>query len=175
MSSTHELSAAAYLPVLKSLAIAGSLWNAGSMTTAYRLLPAIYPTVSKSPQDAAKQWEFYYWTLSATVPLADLATFIVIGSLGYIEHLENKAGLSWKIWATGAGIMPIGWVWVRKVMLPPSDKLLAVAAGKAEGSALLSEEKKTLDLLKQFNWQMGVRMMFPWVVGGLALWASLGV
>ena len=57
MSSTHELSAAAYLPVLKSLAIAGSLWNAGSMTTAYRLLPAIYPTVSKSPQDAAKQWE----------------------------------------------------------------------------------------------------------------------
>ena len=166
----------AYLPALKGLAIVGSLWNAGSMTTAYRLLPSIYPAVQKSRRDAAKQWEFYYWALSATVPLCDLATIIICGSLAYVEHKGNKAGLPWKLWATATGIMPFGWVWVWTLMLAPSNKLLAVAnpgileVGQKDST---TDQQNTIDLLKEFNSLMGVRMMFPWVVGGLAIWASL--
>ncbi|KAK4208110.1 hypothetical protein QBC37DRAFT_432483 [Rhypophila decipiens] len=156
-----------YLPMLKGLAIAGSLINGGTLTSGYRLLPSIYPTVPKSPKDAAKQWEYFYWSMSATVPWVDLATFIAIGTLGCVEYQSDKTALPWKIWASAAGLMPIGWVWVRQVMLVPSGKLLDVA--KSSG-----ESKQTLDLLKDFNAQMGFRMMFPWVVGGLGLWASLG-
>ena len=170
MSSIH-----AYLPALKGIAIAGSLINGGTMTSGYRLLPAVYPTVQKSPKDAAKQWEYFYWSMSATVPWVDLTTIIVIGTLAYTEFKENRAGLPWKIWATAAGIMPIGWVWVRKVMLTPSNQLLAIANPTPdETEPLKNSSKKTLDLLKEFNCQMSFRMMFPWVVGGLALWASLG-
>lgn len=170
MSSIH-----AYLPTLKGIAIAGSLINGGTMTSGYRLLPAIYPTVQKSPKDAAKQWEYFYDSMSATVPWVDLATIIVIGTIAYTEYKENSAGLPWKIWATAAGIMPIGWVWVRKVMSVPSDQLLAIANPTAgETEPLKNNSKKTLDILQEFNAQMSFRMMFPWVVGGLALWASLG-
>ncbi|KAK4160493.1 hypothetical protein QBC43DRAFT_112876 [Cladorrhinum sp. PSN259] len=172
MSSLHP-----YLPALKGIAIAGSFINGGTMTSGYRLLPAIYPTVPKSSRDAAKQWEYFYWSMSATVPWVDLATFIVIGTLGYVEYRENRAGLPWKIWASAAGIMPIGWVWVRKVMLVPSNKLLAIAhppSGESESKNSRHNAQKTLDLLQDFNAQMSCRMMFPWVVGGLALWTSLG-
>lgn len=170
MSSIH-----AYLPALKGVAIAGSLINGGTMTSGYRLLPAVYPAVQKSPKDAAKQWEYFYWSMSATVPWVDLATFIVTGTLAYAEHKENRAGLPWKIWATAAGIMPIGWVWVRKVMLGPSNQLLAIANPTlGETEPLRNSSQKTLDLLQEFNAQMSFRMMFPWVVGGLALWATLG-
>lgn len=165
----------AYIPALKGLAIAGSLINAGTMTSGFRLLPAVYPTVNKSPKDAAKQWEFFYWSMSATVPWVDLTTIIVIGTLAYNEYHENKAGLPWKIWATAAGIMPLGWIFVRKVMLGPSNQLLAIASPTGEETEPLTKsEEKTLDLLKQFNKQMSFRMMFPWVVGGLAMWATLG-
>ena len=170
MSSLHS-----YLPALKGIAIAGSLINGGTMTSGYRLLPAIYPAVQRSPKDAAKQWEYFYWSMSATVPWVDLTTIIVIGTLAYTEYKENRAGLPWKIWATAAGIMPIGWVWVRKVMLVPSNQLLAIAdSTSAETEPLKNNSKKTLDLLQEFNAQMSFRMMFPWVVGGLALWATLG-
>ncbi|KAK6080322.1 hypothetical protein SCUP234_05263 [Seiridium cupressi] len=101
----------AYLPALKGIAIAGSLINGGTMTSGYRLLPAIYPTVQKSPQVAAQQWEYFYWSMSATVPLFDVTTFIAIGAVAYTEYQVNRAGLPWKIWATAAGIMPIGWMW----------------------------------------------------------------
>jgi len=165
----------AYLPGLKAIAIAGSLINGGTMTSGYRLLPAIYPTVQKSPKDAAKQWEYFYSSMSATVPLIDLTTFIVIGIVAYTEYQVNRAGLPWKIWAAAAGIMPIGWVWVSQVMLAPSNQLLAIAKPTPDGTEPLKiSSQKTLDLLKEFNAQMSVRMMFPWVVGGLALWASLG-
>ena len=165
----------AYLPVLKGIAIAGSFINGGTMTSGYRLLPAIYPTVQKSPKEAAKQWEFFYWSMSATVPLIDLTTFIVIGTLAYVEFHADKAGWAWKIWVTAAGLMPIGWIWVRKVMLPPSNQLLAIANPTPnEAQPLDNGPFKTMELLKDFNAQMSVRMMFPWVVGGLALWASLG-
>ncbi|KAK3380519.1 hypothetical protein B0T24DRAFT_647726 [Lasiosphaeria ovina] len=170
MSSIH-----AYLPVLKGIAIAGSLINGGTMTSGYRLLPAVYPTVQQSPKDAAKQWEYFYWSMSATVPLVDLTTFIVIGTLAYTEYQENRAGWPWKIWVTAAGIMPIGWLWVRKVMLAPSNQLLAISnPTPSEIEPLENGPHKTLELLKDFNAQMSFRMMFPWVVGGLALWASLG-
>jgi hypothetical protein len=169
MSSIH-----AYLPALKGVAIAGSLINGGTMTSGYRLLPAVYPTVQKSPKDAAKQWEYFYWSMSATVPWVDLTTIIVIGTLAYAEYKENGAGLAWKIWATAAGIMPIGWLWVSKVMVGPSNQLLAIAnSTPGETKPVKNSSQKTLDLLQEFNSQMGFRMMFPWVVGGLALWASL--
>jgi hypothetical protein len=169
MFSTH-----AYFPVLKGLAIAGSFINGGTMTSGYRLLPAIYPAVQKSPKDAAKQWEYFYWSMSATVPIVDLTTFIVIGTIAYTEYHEDKSGWPWKIWVTAASIMPIGWVWVRLVMLGPSNQLLAVANPTAsESQPLDSGPHKTLELMKDFNAQMSLRMMFPWVVGGLALWASL--
>jgi len=169
MSSLH-----AYLPALKGIAIAGSLINGGTMTSGYRLLPAVYPTVQESPKDAAKQWEYFYWSMSATVPWVDLTTFIAIGTLAYAEYTENRAGLAWKIWATAAGIMPIGWWWVRKVMSVPSNQLLAIATPTpGEKEPLKNSSQKTLDLLQEFNAQMSFRMMFPWVVGGLALWVSL--
>ena len=172
MSSLHP-----YLPVLKGLAIAGSFINGGTLTSGYRLLPAVYPTASKSPRDAAKQWEYFYWSMSATVPWVDLTTIIAIGTLGYAEYKHDRAGLPWKIWASAAAIMPVGWVWVRKVMLVPSYKLLAIAnparaAGESKPVKASSEE--TVGLLRQFNSEMGFRMMFPWVVGGLSLWATLG-
>lgn len=165
----------AYLPALKGIAIAGSLINGGTMTSGYRLLPAIYPVVQSSPKDAAKQWEYFYWSMSATVPWIDLTTIVVIGTVAYTEYQLNSAGLPWKIWATAAGIMPIGWVWVRKVMLVPSNQLLAIAKPTPDGTEPLkpASSQKTLELLKEFNAQMSIRMMFPWVVGGLALWASL--
>lgn len=170
MSSLH-----AYVSTLKGIAIAGSLINGGTMTTGYRLLPAVYPGVQKSPRDAAKQWEFFYWSMSATVPWVDLTTILAIGTLAFAEYKENRAGLPWKIWATAAGIMPIGWVWVRKVMLVPSNQLLAIAnPTPGETEPLRNSSQKTLGLLQDFNAQMSFRMMFPWVVGGLALWASLG-
>ncbi|KAH7329410.1 hypothetical protein B0I35DRAFT_474016 [Stachybotrys elegans] len=169
---------ATYAPLLQGIAIAGSVYNAGTMTTAYRLLPTIYASVQRSPRAAAGQWEFFYWSLSATVPIVDLATIVSVGSLAYVEYKENSTGLAWKIWATAAGIMPIGWVWVRRVMLTPSNKLLALAKpspAEAETKNRDSLQQRTIELLKEFNSQMGVRMMFPWVVGGLALWASLGL
>lgn len=163
-----------WIPALKGLAIAGSLINGGTMTSGYRLLPAIYPQVPKSPRDAAKQWEYFYWSMSATVPWVDLATIIFISTLAYAESKENHAGWPWKIWTTAAAIMPIGWIWVRKVMLIPSNKLLAIANPTPETEPLNKDPQTTLNLLKQFNAQMSFRMMFPWVVGGLALWATLG-
>ncbi|KAF4457939.1 hypothetical protein FALBO_15104 [Fusarium albosuccineum] len=170
MSALHS-----YLPALKGIAIAGSLINGGTMTSGYRLLPAIYPTVKKSPKDAAKQWEYFYWSMSATVPWIDLTTIFVIGTIACAEYKENSAGLPWKIWATAAGIMPIGWVWVRKVMLVPSNQLLAIAdSPSGETEPLKNISQKVQDLLHEFNAQMSLRMMFPWVVGGLALWATLG-
>ncbi|KAF5618748.1 hypothetical protein F52700_12268 [Fusarium sp. NRRL 52700] len=170
MSSLH-----AYLPALKGIAIAGSLINGGTMTSGYRLLPSIYPIVQKSPKDAAKQWEYFYWSMSATVPWVDLTTIIVIGTIAYGEYKENSSAAPWKIWATAAGLMPLGWIWVRKVMLGPSYKLLDIANPKTpEQEPLNSSAKNVLDLLQEFNAQMAVRMMFPWVVGGLALWATLG-
>ena len=147
------------------------------MTSGYRYLPAIYPAVQKSPKDAAKQWEYIYWSISAVVPLTELTTFIVIGSLAYVEFNENRDGLPWKLWATSAGIMPVGWWWVRKVMLDPSNKLIAVAnpaPGEVDTKNSEYNQQRTIDLLKEFNAQMSVRMLFPWVVGGLSLWASLG-
>jgi hypothetical protein len=161
------------LPALKSLAIAGSLWNAGSMTTAWRLLPSIYPTVPTSPKTALKQWEFYYWALSRTVPLTDLATILICSGMAYHEHKTNAP--NWKIWASAAGLMPFGWVWVWTLMQPPSNKLLAISGGTEAASEKSkgSEQSRVMDLLKEFNSLMSVRMSFPWVVGGLALWASL--
>ncbi|KAF3001682.1 hypothetical protein E8E14_007840 [Neopestalotiopsis sp. 37M] len=166
----------AYLPALKGIAIAGSLINGGTMTSGYRLLPAVYPTVQKSPQDAATQWKYFYWSMSATVPLVDLTTIIAIGTIAYAEYKTDSAAVPWKIWATAAAIMPIGWVWVRKVMSVPSEQLLEISGPDAGEKAPLKavSSQKTLDLLKEFNAQMSFRMMFPWVVGGLALWASLG-
>ncbi|KAK8017841.1 hypothetical protein PG993_014167 [Apiospora rasikravindrae] len=165
----------AWVPALKGIAIAGSLINGGTMTSGYRLLPAVYPTVSKSAKDGAKQWEYFYWSMSATVPWVDLTTIIAIGTLAYAEYREDRAGLPWKIWASAAGLMPLGWVWVRKVMLVPSNQLLAIADPKADETEPLNKNsKKTLEIMKEFNAQMSLRMMFPWVVGGLALWASLG-
>ena len=63
-------------------------------------------------------------------------------------------------------------------MLGPSNELLAISAEPAElveGKAGVSGEKsgRVLELLKEFNSLMSVRMVFPWVVGGLALWASV--
>ncbi|KAK6081875.1 hypothetical protein SCUP515_02654 [Seiridium cupressi] len=136
----------AYLPALKGIAIAGSLINGGTMTSGYRLLPAIYPTVQKSPQVAAQQWEYFYWSMSATVPLFDVTTFIAIGAVAYTEYQVNRAGLPWKIWATAAGIMPIGWIGMEPMK---------------------TSSQKTLDLLKEFNAQMSLRMMFPYLVAWL--------
>ncbi|KAL9094110.1 MAG: hypothetical protein Q9165_003525 [Trypethelium subeluteriae] len=170
LSSPHS----GYRQAFKGLAIAGSLWNAGSMTTAYRLLPSIYPSVQTSRKLATKEWAFYYWALSRTVPLTDLATILICSGLAYVERKENKAALGWKIWATAAGIMPFGWVWVWTLMLKPSNKLLSIS--EAPDSVVVEKEREPLDaisLLKEFNSLMGVRMLFPWVVGGLALWASL--
>ncbi|KAF5678670.1 hypothetical protein FHETE_1111 [Fusarium heterosporum] len=164
-----------YLPALKGIAIAGSLVNGGTMTSGYRLLPAVYPTISKSPKDAAKQWEYFYWSMSATVPLVDLTTIIAIGTIAYAEYKRNSFSVPWKIWSAAAGLMPIGWIWVRLVMLVPSNKLLAIADDKAgESQPLEAKGQQTLNLMKEFNSQMSLRMMFPWAVGGLALWATLG-
>ncbi|KAF2231662.1 hypothetical protein EV356DRAFT_535336 [Viridothelium virens] len=162
------------LQALKGLAIAGSLWNAGSMTTAYRLLPSIYPSVQTSRKLATKQWAFYYQALSKTVPVTDLATILICSGLAYVERKENKAALGWKLWATAASIMPFGWVWVWTLMLEPSNRLLSIS--EAQESVVDEKEPeplKAISLLKEFNSLMGVRMLFPWVVGGLALWASL--
>ncbi|KAK3380864.1 hypothetical protein B0H63DRAFT_523605 [Podospora didyma] len=151
MSSVH-----AYLPVLKGIAIARSLINGVA-------------------QRCRKAVGVLYWSMSATVPLVNLTTFIAIGTLAYTEYQENRTGWPWKIWVTAAGIMPIGWVWVRKVMLAPSNQLLAIAnPTPSEMEPLWNGPHKTLEVLKDFNVQMSFRMMFPWVVGGLALWASLG-
>ncbi|KAI9705159.1 MAG: hypothetical protein M1820_005306 [Bogoriella megaspora] len=176
MSSTQDFLSphSGFHQALKGLAIAGSLWNAGSMTTAYRLLPSVYPAVQTSRKLATKQWAFYYWALSRTVPPTDLATILICGGLAYVERRENKAALAWKLWATAAGVMPIGWVWVWTLMLKPSNKLLAIS----EAPESVTEEKdpeslRATNLLKEFNSLMGVRMLFPWAVGGLALWASL--
>ncbi|EXK26390.1 hypothetical protein FOXG_15871 [Fusarium oxysporum f. sp. lycopersici 4287] len=170
MSSLH-----AWLPALKGIAIAGSLINAGTMTSGYRLLPSVYPIVQKSPKDGAKQWEYFYWNMSATVPWVDLTTIIVIGTIAYGEHKENASALPWKIWTTAAAIMPLGWIWVRLVMLPPSYELLKIADDKNDETQPLtaSSGKKVLGLMQEFNAQMSVRMMFPWVVGGLAMWLTL--
>lgn len=160
----------ALVQTLKGLAIVGSFWNAGTMTTAWRFLPATYPTTFTSRKLATKQWEFYYWAMSATVPLADLATFLICGGLAYSEHKASNP--TWKIWAAAAGVMPFGWAWVRLVMLPPSNAILKVS--QAEDVVAESfDPRKVNEMLKQFNWQMGVRALWPWVVGGLTLWASL--
>ncbi|KAI0159389.1 hypothetical protein BJ166DRAFT_593574 [Pestalotiopsis sp. NC0098] len=106
MSPIHN-----YLPALKGLAIAGSLINGGTLTSGYRLLPATYPAVQKSPQDAAKQWEYFYNSMSATVPAVDVATIVAILTVAYNEYQANSAGMPWKIWATAAGLMPVGWAW----------------------------------------------------------------
>ncbi|RGP79332.1 hypothetical protein FLONG3_2561 [Fusarium longipes] len=165
-----------HLPALKGIAIAGSLINGGTMTSGYRLLPSIYPTVQNSPKDAAKQWEFFYWNMSATVPLIDLTTFITIGTIAYTEYKENSSALAWKIWAGAGALMPLGWIWVRKVMLVPSNKLLAIADAKSsEDQPLKAASQNVISLLREFNSQMALRMMFPWVVGGLAMWATLGL
>ncbi|KXJ89870.1 hypothetical protein Micbo1qcDRAFT_184499 [Microdochium bolleyi] len=174
-----------YLPALKGIAIAGSLINGGTMTSGYRLLPAVYPQVPKNPKDAAKQWEFFYWSMSATVPWVDLTTIIAIGTIAYTEYSQlaptsASAAATWKIWTASAALMPVGWVWVRQVMLVPSYKLLAIAKDTADGldaetaPFFKAGPQETLDLMKKFNSEMGFRMMFPWVVGGLALWATLG-
>lgn len=162
-----------YIPALKGIAIAGSLWNAGSMTTAWRLLPSIYPTVPSNPQTALKQWEYYYWALSRTVPLTDLATILICSGMAWHEHKTQAP--SWKVWTTAAGLMPFGWVWVWTLMLPPSNRLLAISGGKeaAAEKARGSETGRVMELLREFNSLMSVRMSFPWVVGGLALYASL--
>lgn len=158
------------VPALKGIAIAGSLWNAGSMTTSYRLLPSIYPVVPTSRKLATKQWEFHYQALSATVPLTDLATILICSGLAYMEHRENTA--TWKLWASAAGLMPFGWIWVWTLMLKPSNKILEIS--KAPDSVANEKDAATVtDQLKGFNSLMSVRMSFPWVVGGLALWASL--
>ncbi|KAH7018580.1 uncharacterized protein B0I36DRAFT_336243 [Microdochium trichocladiopsis] len=118
-----------FLPALKGYAIAGSLINGGTMTSGYRLLPAVYPEIPKSPEDAAKQWSYFYWSMSATVPAIDLTTFLAIGAIAYAEYRESgtftaASSLSgerpWKIWATAAALMPVGWAWVRRVMNAPS-------------------------------------------------------
>lgn len=166
-----------YLPALKALAIAGSFTNAGTMTGGYRLLPCVYPQVQKSPKDAAQQWEFMYWNMSATVPWIDLATIAAIGTIAYAEYQDNHQRAVWKIWTTGAAIMPIGWAWVRQVMNVPSYQLLSIAGSKdtpPEYQSLKVTPEGTLEIMQRFNSQMSFRMMFPWVVGGLALWASLG-
>lgn len=164
-----------YLPALKGLAIAGSLINGGTLTSGYRLLPATYPAVRTSPQDAAKQWEYFYNSMSATVPAVDVATIVAILTVAYNEYQVNSAGMPWKIWATAAGLMPIGWAWVRKVMAAPSNELLAIAGTAPHGIGdVKASSEKTLNVLKEFNAQMSFRMTVPWVVGGLCLWASLG-
>lgn len=59
-------------------------------------------------------------------------------------------------------------------MLKPSNELLAISdAPESAGDSKGSDSSKVVDLLKEFNALMAVRMSFPWVVGGLALWASL--
>lgn len=170
MSPIHN-----YLPALKGLAIAGSLINGGTLTSGYRLLPATYPAVQKSPQDAAKQWEYFYNSMSATVPAVDVATIVAILTVAYNEYQANSAGMPWKIWATAAGLMPVGWAWVRKVMAAPSNELLAITGAAPHGIGdVKASSEKTLNVLKEFNAQMSFRMTIPWVVGGLCLWASLG-
>ena len=60
-------------------------------------------------------------------------------------------------------------------MLGPSNKLLAIAhpdGMEVEKKDSSSDRQKTIDLLKEFNSLMMVRMTFPWIVGGIALWAS---
>ena len=159
------------LPLLKSLAITTSLWNAGSLTTAYRLLPSLYPVVPTAPNAALKQWEYYYWALSRTVPVTDLATILICAGMAWHEHKTQAP--SWKLWASAVGLMPVGWVWVWTRMLGPSNELLAISNGTA-GPSGEKEEGRVLELLKEFNSLMSVRMVFPWVVGGLGLLASLG-
>ncbi|KAI1844346.1 hypothetical protein JX266_009440 [Neoarthrinium moseri] len=148
----------------RGVAIARNLINGGTIPSGYRMLPAVCPTVQKSPKDAKKQWEYFYWSISATVPCIDLATIIISGTVVYTEYQVNSAGLLWKIWATAAEIMPIDWVWVRKVMLVASNELLAIAKPTPDETVpLKTGPQKTLDLLKEFNAQMSLRMMFLWV------------
>jgi hypothetical protein len=60
-------------------------------------------------------------------------------------------------------------------MLPPSYELLKIADDKNdETQPLTPSRKKVLGLMEKFNAQMSVRMMFPWVVGGLSMWLTLG-
>ena len=176
MASAHDFSSphSNFVQALKGLAIAASLWNAGSMTTAYRLLPSVYPSVQTSRKLATEQWAFYYQALSKTVPLTDLAAIIICSGLAYVGRKENKVALGWRLWATAAGIMPLGWIWVWTLMLEPSNKLLSISeAPESVEDEKEPEPRKIMSLLKEFNSLMGVRMLFPWVVGGLGLWASL--
>ncbi|KAK4570117.1 hypothetical protein LTR86_002197 [Recurvomyces mirabilis] len=161
------------IPALKGTAIAGSLWSAGAMTTAHTLLPSIYPLVSTSPKQATQQWNFYYQALSNIVPRTDLITILICGGLTYLESGQRSQGLGWKLWATATGLMPLGWVFVWVFMLTPSNKLVEMATS----SESVTKEKKTevFSLLEEFNSLMGVRMLFPWVVGGLVIWASVGL
>lgn len=181
-----------FLPALKGLAIAGSFANAGTMTSGYRLLPAIYPQIPKSPWDAAKQFEYFYWNMSRTVPIVDLTTFIAIGAITWAEFRESDSVITgstftanavgerpWKIWAVAGALMPVGWAWVRRVMNDPSIELLGIAGSDANGKPSLGGPVKasaddTLAVMQKFNSQMSFRMSIPWAVGGLALWASLG-
>ena len=160
------------LPALKAIAIAGSLANAGTMTTGYRFLPSIYPVISISKKAALKQWEFYYLGMSDSVPFTDLATFISCCALTFLEHKDGKD--NWKLWASAAALMPIGWVFVRAVMMTPSNKLEAILnEPDTDGADKRSEQLRVLNLFKEFNSLLGVRMMWPWVVGGITLYASL--
>jgi len=188
-----------FLPALKGFAIAGSFTNAGTMTSGFRLLPAIYPQIPKSPQDAAKQFEYFYWNMSSTVPIIDLTTFIAIGAIAWAEYYESGTitgstftanavggGLSagvgerpWKIWAVAGALMPVGWAWVRRVMNDPSIELLGIAGSDANGKPnpsgpVKASGDRTLAVMQKFNSQMSFRMSIPWIVGALALWASLG-
>ncbi|KAK5110341.1 hypothetical protein LTR62_006049 [Meristemomyces frigidus] len=172
MASSQNLSNLTMLvPVLKGAAIAGSFRNAGVMTMAHDLLPSIYPLVSTSPKLALQQWKFSYDLQSQIVPLTDLATIAACGGLAYLEHKTDSQGLAWKLWAGAAGLMPVGWLYVWVVMLEPSNKLVALAT--ATESALEEKKAGTIDALQKFNGLMTVRMAIPWVVGGLAIAASL--
>jgi hypothetical protein len=160
-----------FIPALRGTAIVGSLWNAGALTTGYGLLPSVSQAVPTSRKLAAQQWAAYYNTLSGVVPRNDLITIIACGGLAYLEHRDHSNSLPWKLWVTAAGIMPLGWLWVWILMLKPSNKLLAI--GSASESAISEKEPEVTALLQEFTGQLGVRAAFPWVVGGIALWASL--
>ncbi|KAK3679552.1 hypothetical protein LTR78_001113 [Recurvomyces mirabilis] len=161
------------IPALKGTAIAGSLWSAGAMTTAHTLLPSIYPLVSSSPKQATQQWNCYYRALSNIVPRTDLTTILICGGLAYLEYGLRPQGLGWKLWATATGLMPLGWVFVWVFILAPSNKLVEMAT--ASDSVAKEKQTEVSSLLEEFNSLMGVRMLFPWVVGGLAIWASIGL
>jgi hypothetical protein len=161
------------LPALRGTAIVGSLWNAGALTTGTGLLPSVCQAIPTSRKLAAQQWAAYYNTLSGVVPRNDLITILACSGLAYLEHRYRSQSLPWKLWATAAGIMPFGWLWVWILMLTPSNKLLAI--GSAPESASSEKGPEVTALLKEFTSQLAVRAAFPWLVGGLALWASLAV